>query len=124
MKRGLPFFLLLSFLIVGCYSARFATYQPGNSTGDAWQVKIEKSGLFTVIKVTVNDSTVINKPFPVFDWVGINTSGTYRSHSVELMVTYNSGFLGIGSYYSAIVTVDEKFFVGQFRLPTVNLGGD
>ena len=124
MKRKVPLIFLFSFLVVGCYSSKIATYQPESSPGDSWQVKVEKSGLLAVIKVSVNDSTVIRESFPIFDWIGINTSGTYRGHSIELMVTYNSGFLGIGSYYSATVTLDKKFFVGQFRLPTANLSGD
>ena len=124
MRSKLLFLLFIGYLVTGCYSSKLATYQPENSTGETWQVKVEKSGLYPAIKVTVNDSTVITKSVPVFDWKGINTSGTYCGHSVELIVTYNSGFLGIGSYYSAIVTIDNKYFVGQFRLPTMNLGGD
>jgi hypothetical protein len=124
MKRKLPFLLLFGLLIAGCYSSKFATYQSPCETGETWQVKVEKSGLYPTIKVIVNDSALITETVPFFDWKGINTTGTYRGHSVELIVTYNSGFLGIGSYYSAIVTIDNKFFVGQFRLPTINLGGD
>ena len=120
MKRKFLFLLLSGLLIAGCYSTKFDTYQPPCSTGETWQVKVEKSGLYPVIKVIVNDSTVIAKSAPVFDWKGINTTETYRGHNVTLMVTYNSGFLGIGSYYSATVTIDNKFFVGQFRLPTIN----
>ncbi len=124
MRRRLPLLLSCGLLIVGCYSSKVAVFQPVCSTGDTWQVKVVKSGVLPVIKVIVDDSTVISKSFPVLDWIGINTSGEYHGHSVELMVTYNSGFLGIGSYYDATITVDKKFFVGQFRLPTVNLGGD
>jgi hypothetical protein len=124
MKMKLPFILLFGLLIAGCYSSKFATYQLACSTGETWQVSVEKSGLYPTIKVIVNDSTVITKSVPLFDWKGINTTGTYRGHSVALMVTYNSGFLSIGSYYNAIVTIDNKFFVGQFRLPTINLGAD
>ncbi len=124
MKRKLPFFLLFGFLIAGCYSSKFATYQSPCATSETWQVRVEKSGLYPAIKVIVNDSTVITKSVPVFDWKGINATGTYSGHSVELMVTYNSGFLGIGSYYNAIVTIDNKFFVGQFMLPTINLCTD
>ena len=120
MKRELPFLLLSGLLIVGCYSSKFDSYQPPCSTGEAWQVKVEKSGLYPVIKVIVNDSTVITKSTPVFDWKGINATETYRGHSVTLMVTYNSGFLGIGSYYNAVITIDKQFFVGQYRLPTIN----
>ncbi len=124
MKRKLPFILLFGLLIVSCYSSKYATYQPACSTGETWQVRVEKSGLYPAIKVIVNDSTVITKSVPVFDWKGINTTGTYRGHSVALMVTYNSGFFGIGSYYNAIVIFDNKFFVGQFKLSTIHLGAD
>jgi hypothetical protein len=122
MKKKLPFLLLCGFLIVGCYSSKFATYQSACSTGETWQVIVEKSGLYPTIKVIVNDSTVITKSVPVFDWKGINTTGTYRGHSITLLVTYNNGFFGIGSYYNATVTIDNKFFVGQFKLSTINLG--
>jgi PBP1b-binding outer membrane lipoprotein LpoB len=124
MKSKLSFLLFLSLLIAGCYSSKFTTYQLENSTDEIWQVKVEKSGMLPVIKVTVNDSTVIDESFPAFDWIGINTSGSYNGHSVELMVTYNSGFIGIGSSYSAVITIDKKYFVGQFRLPTISFSGD
>jgi hypothetical protein len=124
MKRKLPFLLLLGLLTAGCYSSKFAAYQTAFSNGETWQVRVEKSGFYPTIKVIVNDSTVITKSVPVFDWKGINTTGAYRGHSIALMVTYNSGFLGIGSYYNAVVTIDNKFFVGQFRLPTIKLGAD
>jgi hypothetical protein len=124
MKRKLQFILLFGFLIAGCYSSKYATYQPDFSTGETWQVRVEKSGLYPDIKVMVNDSTVITKSIPVFDCKGINKTGTYHGHMVSLMVTYNSGFLGIGSYYNAIVIIDNKYFVGQFKLPTIKLGGD
>ena len=116
--------LLFGFLIAGCCSSKFATYQSPCGAGETWQVRVEKSGLYPAVKVIVNDSTVITQSVPIFDWKGINATGTYSGHSVELIVTYNSGFLGIGSYYSAIVTIDNKFFAGQFRLPTISLGGD
>ena len=67
---------------------------------------------------------MIAKSVPALDWKGINTTETYRGHSVTLMVTYNSGFIGIGSYYSSTVIIDNEFFVGQFRLPTINLRAD
>jgi len=121
MKRRLLVIFLFVLLIAGCYSSKYATYQLPCSTDDTWQVKVEKSGLYPVIKVIVNDSTVIAKSVPALDWKGINTTETYCGHNVTLMVTYNSGFIGIGSYYSATVTIDNKFFVGQFRLPTINL---
>ena len=124
MKIKLPFIFLFGLLIAGCYSSKYATYQPPCSTDDTWQVKVEKSGLYPVIKVIVNDSTVIAKSVPALDWKGINTTETYRGHSVTLMVTYNSGFIGIGSYYSSTVIIDNEFFVGQFRLPTINLRAD
>jgi hypothetical protein len=124
MKRKLVFFLLFGFLLAGCYSSKFTAYQPPYSAGDTLQVKVEKSGLYPTIRVIINDSTVIAESVPFFDWEGINASGAYNDHSIELIVTYNSGFLGIGSYYSAIVTMDKKFFVGQFRLPNINFSGD
>jgi hypothetical protein len=124
MKMKLPFLLFFGLLISGCYSSKFATYELACSTGETWQVRVEKSGLYPTIKVMVNDSTVITKPVPVFDWKGINTTGTYRGHGIALMVTYNSGFLGIGSYYNAIVIIDKKYFAGQFKLPTIKLSGD
>jgi hypothetical protein len=124
MKRKSPILLLFGLFIAGCYSSKFATCQPPCSNGETWRVRVEKSGLYPTIKVIVNDSTVITKSVPVFDWKGINTTGTYRGHSVALMATYNSGFFGIGSYYNAIVTIDNTFFVGQFRLPTIRLGAD
>ena len=121
MKKMLPFLLLYSLLLSGCYSSKLAIYQSACSMDETWQVKVEKSGLYPVMKVIVDDSTVITKKVPAFDWKGINSTGTYRNHEVTLLVTYNSGFVGIGSYYSAVVTVDNKFFVGRFRLPTINL---
>ena len=124
MKIKLPFIFLFGLLIAGCYSSKYATYQPPCSTDDTWQVKVEKSGLYPIIKVIVNDSTVIAKSVPPLDWKGINTTETYCGHSVTLMVTYNSGLIGIGSYNSATVFIDNKFFVGQFRLPTINLRAD
>jgi hypothetical protein len=120
MKINLLFLLLLSLLIAGCHASKFAIYQSPSSTNETWQVRVEKSGLYPTIKVIINDSTVITKSVPVFDWKGINTTGTYRGHLVALMVTYNSGFLGIGSYYNATITIDKKIFVGQFRLSTIN----
>jgi len=122
MKRKLSSLLLCSILFSGCYSSKFTTYQLACSTDETWQVKVEKSGLYPAIKVIINDSTVITKSVPVFDWKGINTTGTYNGHSIALMVTYNSGFIGIGSYYNAVVTTDNKFFVGQFKLSTINPG--
>jgi len=116
MKRKLLFLLLCGFLIAGCYTSKFATYQTAWSTDETWQVRLEKSGLYSVIKVIVNDSTVITKSVPALDWKGINTTGTYRGHNIALLVTYNSGFIGIGSYYNAVIIIDNKFFVGQFRL--------
>ena len=124
MKRKFSFLLLFGLLIAGCYSSKVATYQPTYLTDNAWKVKVEKSGLYPVIKVIVNDSTVITKSAPVFDWKGINATETYRGHSVTLMVTYNSGFIGIGSYYSSTVIIDNEYFVGQFRLPTIKLRAD
>jgi hypothetical protein len=122
MKIKLPFLLLCGFLIAGCYSSKFAAYQPVCSTGDTWQVRVEKSGFYPVIKVIVNDSTVIKKSVPALDWKGINTTENYRGHSITLLETYNSGFIGIGSYYNTAVIIDDRFFVGQFRLYTINMG--
>jgi hypothetical protein len=120
-KVKFSFLLFFSLLIMGCYSSKFATYQSPCSFDETWQIKVEKSGLYPIIMVIVNDSTVITKKVPAFDWKGINTTGTYHGHDVTLLVTYNNGFVGIGSYYSAIVTIDNRFFVGQFKLPTINM---
>ena len=120
-KTKLLFLIFFSLFIAGCYSSKFATYKPPCSIDGTWQVKVEKSGLYPEIKVIVNDSTVIAKQVPAFDWKGINITGIYRGHDITLLVTYNNGFVGIGSYYSAIVTIDNNFFIGQFKLPTINL---
>jgi hypothetical protein len=122
MKRSMfTILLFISLVIAGCYSSKNITYQAPCFMDETWQVKIVKSGFYPVISVLVNDSVVITKPVPVYDPKGINTTETYRGHEVSLLVTFNNGFVGIGSYYSASVIIDNKFFVGQCKLPTINL---
>ena len=105
--------MLTGLLIAGCSSSEFVTYRPSGSNKPAWQVKVVKSGIGQNFKVTIDDSTVIDKGANVFTG-NLNAEGTYRGNKVELLVTYSTGFLGIGSGYTAIVTIDNEV-AGKFK---------
>ena len=113
MKKVLPILAVLAFITIGCASSEFAFYRPSGSTESQWQIKVEKSNIGQNFKVIVNDSTVIDKGANFFTG-NLNADGTYRGHKIDLVVTYSSGFLGIGSGYTAMVTVDNEL-AAQFK---------
>lgn len=66
-----------------------------------------------IFKVSVNDSTVIDKAAGFFTG-DLDADGSYRNHPVRLIVTYNPGFLGIGSGFHAVVLIDNEL-VAKFK---------
>ena len=115
MRRILPLFLLLSLFVVGCSSSEFATYRPAGSQKALWQIKVQHwtAPYVNGFKLIIDDSTVIDKEVGYFSQ-SMDASGQYRGRQVKLLVTYNSGFLGIGSGYTALVFIDNQL-VDKFK---------
>lgn len=117
MKRILPLVLFLGFLLAACSSSEFATYRPPDSTGPAWSVNVQHTtgamGMTSNFKVTIDDSTVIDKSSSFFTG-SAEATGSYHSHPVRLIVTYSNGFFGIGRGYHAMVFIDNQL-VANFK---------
>jgi hypothetical protein len=100
--------ILFAFILVACTSTQFATYRPAGSNEANWQINVlHTSGVTQHFKVVINDFTVIDEGANVFTG-SLEEKGKYRGKEVKLIVTYSSGFLGIGSGYEAMVFINNE----------------
>lgn len=114
MEKHLPVVIILTLVIAACTSSQFATYRPAGSTEANWQINvIHKSGITQSFQVVINDSTVIDESLNFFTR-NAEAKGKYRDKEIKLIVTYSSGFLGIGEGYEAMVFVNNEL-VGKFK---------
>lgn len=114
MEKHLPVVIILTLVIAACTSSQFATYRPAGSTEANWQINvIHKSGITQSFQVVINDSTVIDES-PNFFTRNAEAKGKYRDKEIKLIVTYSSGFLGIGEGYEAMVFVNNEL-AGKFK---------
>lgn len=114
MKKYYPLALILALVIAACTSSQFATYRPAGSTEANWQINVlHKSGVTQNFKVVINDSTVIDDDANFFSG-SAEAKGLYKGKEVKLMVTYSSGFLGVGEKYTAMVFISNEL-VGKFE---------
>ncbi|MGD0591622.1 MAG: hypothetical protein ABSA44_12635 [Bacteroidota bacterium] len=98
---------LLVFFLVGCSSSEFATYRPAGSNEANWQIYVNKSAITNNFTVTINDSLVIDKSANIFTG-NLEALSKYQGKEIKLLVTYTSGFLGIGAGYEAMVFVNNE----------------
>lgn len=114
MKKYYPVAIVLALVIAACTSSQFATYRPAGSTEANWQINVlHKSGVTESFQVVINDSTVIDAT-PNFFTGNAEAKGKYRDKEIKLIVTYSSGFLGIGAGYEAMVFVSNEL-AGKFK---------
>jgi len=114
MKRYYPIAAIVALVIAACTSSQFATYRPAGSTEASWQINVlHSSGVTDNFKVVINDSTVIDES-PNFFTGNAEAKGKYREKEIKLIVTYSSGFLGIGEGYEAMVFVSNEL-AGKFK---------
>lgn len=114
MKKYYPVAIVLAVVVAACTSSQFATYRPAGSTEANWQINVlHKSGVTQSFQVVINDSTVIDES-PNFFTGNAEAKGKYRNREIKLIVTYSSGFLGIGAGYEAMVFVSNEL-AGKFK---------
>lgn len=114
MKKHFPMAIILALVVAACTSSQFATYRPAGSTEANWQMNVlHKSGITENFKVVINDSTVIDDDANFFSG-NAEAKGTYRGKEVKLMVTYSSGFLGVGKKFTAMVFISNEL-AGKFE---------
>jgi hypothetical protein len=110
----MKYFLIITLLLfVGCATTQFATYRPAGSNESNWQIYVNKSAIGNNFTVTINDSLVIDKSANFFTG-SLETRSEYQNKEIKLMVTYTSGFLGIGSGYEAMLFVNNEL-AGKFK---------
>ncbi len=114
MKKLYFVAIIFALVIVGCTSSQFVTYRPAGSNDASWEINVyHTSGVTENFKVVVNDSTVIDKGANFFTG-NLETKGNYRGKEIKLIVTYSSGFLGIGAGYEAMVFISNEL-AGKFK---------
>lgn len=114
MKKLHVVAIIFALAIVGCTSSQFATYRPAGSNEANWEINVyHSSGITENFKVVINDSTVIDEGANFFSG-NLEAKGNYRGKDVKLIVTYSSGFLGIGSGYEAMVFISNEL-AGKFK---------
>lgn len=114
MKKYFPMAMILALVIAACTSSQFATYRPAGSTEANWQINVlHKKGVTQTFQVVINDSMVIDES-PNFFTGNAEAKGKYRDKEIKLIVTYSSGFLGIGAGYEAMVFVSNEL-AGKFK---------
>jgi hypothetical protein len=114
MNKYFPMVIILALVFASCTSSQFATYRPAGSTEANWQINVlHKSGFTENFKVVINDSTVIDDDANFFSG-NAEAKGSYRDKEIKLMVTYSSGFLGIGKKFTAMVFISNEL-AGKFE---------
>jgi outer membrane lipoprotein SlyB len=114
MKKLYVVAIIFALAIVGCTSSQFATYRPAGSNEASWEINVyHTSGVSQNFKVVINDSTVIDKGANFFSG-NLETKGNYRGKEIKLIVSYSSGFLGIGAGYEAMVFISNEL-AGKFK---------
>jgi hypothetical protein len=106
--------IVITFVIAGCTSSQFVSYRPAGSSDPNWEINVyHTSGVTQNFEVVINDSTVINSGAN-FLTGNLEEKGTYKGREVKLIVTYTSGFLGIGAGYEAMVFISNEL-AGKFK---------
>ncbi len=114
MKKLYALAMIVILIIAGCTSSQFVTYRPAGSNEANWEINVyHTSGMSQNFKVVINDSTVIDKGANFFSG-NLETKGSYKGKEVKLIVTYSSGFLGIGAGYEAMVFISNEL-AGKFK---------
>jgi len=114
MKKLYVVTIIFALAIVGCTSSQFATYRPAGSNDASWEINVyHTDGVTQNFKVVINDSTVIDKGANFFSG-NLEEKGKYKGKEVKLIVTYSSGFLGIGTGYEAMVFISNEL-AGKFK---------
>ncbi|MGA2784856.1 MAG: hypothetical protein ABSF09_09195 [Candidatus Bathyarchaeia archaeon] len=114
MKKYYLLAMILAFVLAACTSSQFATYRPAGSTEASWQINVlHTRGVTQNFKVVINDSTVIDENAN-FLTGNAEAKGKYQDKEIKLIITYSSGFLGIGAGYEAMVFVSNEL-AGKFK---------
>jgi hypothetical protein len=105
MKKIAILFILIA--LIGCASSQLVTYRPAGSSETSWQITVNKSaggGTFTLL---IDNATVIEKSTSP-STNSLAARADYKGYEVIMVVTYNSGFLGVGSGHEVQVFINNE----------------
>ena len=105
MRHMIAMLVLIAF--VGCSSSQLVTYRPSGSTEISWQITVKKSAGGSTFQLMINGATVIEKATSLAT-NSLAARADFQGHEVILVVTYSSGFLGIGTGHEAHVFIDNE----------------
>lgn len=99
--------VIILIAVVGCSTSQLVTYRPSGSNETIWQITVKKSAGGATFQLLINGSAVIEKATsPATN--SLAARADYQGHEVILVVTYTSGFLGIGTGHEAHVFIDNE----------------
>jgi hypothetical protein len=99
--------LLIIVSLIGCTATQLVTYRPAGSTETSWQIAVNKSASGNTFRLLIDEKLVIEKnTSPVTN--SLAARGDYQGSEVIMVVTYNSGFLGIGSGHDVQVFINSE----------------
>lgn len=111
MRKFLIVFVLSLIGLVSCSTSQELTYRPLNGS-ELWNIRIERGTMTGQFEVYIDDEIIFEESPNMFTDM-IDEKTTHKGYSFRFLVNYNSGFLGIGGGYEALLFCNNELITKQ-----------